>query len=313
MYRTTRGYLASIKRRIVHRLIRPTTSIYDQRIAELEAKIENLSARLAAQPEPIDPAVFAKDERLALLEKYAVAHHWRTLDLIYDRELRSRELACIICGESGDRDHFEIVEDQCAFGGARLERYRCPSCECVFGAQKFIDLPPELVDLDYRLLYSRYREGDTTDNEVRTFHSLNPERGKTYLNWGSGGAWNRTIAVLRAEGWDIWGYEPSASGGNDFVIAEKAALPEVDGIISNNVIEHFFDPVQQFREFHALLKPGALMAHSTACYDYLYPFSRFHTVFLLGKSPEVLAQRSGFEIVSRERDGEYINVVFRRI
>jgi SAM-dependent methyltransferase len=91
--------------------------------------------------------------------------------------------------------------------------------------------------------------------------------------------------------------------GNDFVIAEKAALPEVDGIISNNVIEHFFDPVQQFREFHALLKPGALMAHSTACYDYLYPFSRFHTVFLLGKSPEVLAQRSGFEIVSRERDG----------
>ena len=62
-----------------------------------------------------------------------------------------------------------------------------------------------------------------------------------------------------------------------------------------------------------LLKPGALMAHSTACYDYLYPSSRFHTVFLLGKSPEVLAQRSGFEIVSRGRDGEYINVVFRRI
>jgi hypothetical protein len=26
------------------------------------------SARLAAQPEPIDPAVFAKDERLALLD-----------------------------------------------------------------------------------------------------------------------------------------------------------------------------------------------------------------------------------------------------
>ena len=90
MYRTTRGYLASIKRRIVHRLIRPTTSIYDQRIAELEAKIENLSARLAAQPEPIDPAVFAKDERLALLEKYAVAHHWLMVDLVYVRWLCSR-------------------------------------------------------------------------------------------------------------------------------------------------------------------------------------------------------------------------------
>jgi hypothetical protein len=67
MYRTTRGYLASIKRRIVHRLIRPTTSIYDQRIAELEAKIENFGAA-GRRPEPIDPAVFAKDERLALLE-----------------------------------------------------------------------------------------------------------------------------------------------------------------------------------------------------------------------------------------------------
>jgi hypothetical protein len=38
MYRTTRDYLASIKRRIVDRLIRPTTSIYDQRIAELAAE-----------------------------------------------------------------------------------------------------------------------------------------------------------------------------------------------------------------------------------------------------------------------------------
>jgi len=314
MRRVTRDYLAAVKRRVVSRLIRPTTNAYDARFEEMQARIVTLSTELEevrlGQANNRDANVSGK--QLELLEKYVVANIWRILDKIYDRELQSRVLSCIICGESGGRHHFEIVVSECMFGGGKLERYRCPSCECIFGAQKFLDLSPEMVDLDYRLLYSRYREGDTTHNEIRTFHSLNPERGKVYLNWGAG-AWNSTIDVLRSEGWDLWGYEPSATPNASFVITDKGDLPELDGIISNNVIEHFLDPVQQFNEFHSFLKPGTLMAHSTACYDYLYPISRFHTVFLMGKSPKVLAERTGFEIVSKEREGEYINVVFRRI
>jgi hypothetical protein len=85
------------------------------------------------------------------------------------------------------------------------------------------------------------------------------------------------------------------------------------GIFSNNVIEHFRNPVEQFRQFHSLLIEGGKMAHSSPCYEYAYPFTRFHTVFLLGRSPEVLAALSGFRIVDRIKDGEYINVVFEKV
>ena len=84
------------------------------------------------------------------------------------------------------------------------------------------------------------------------------------------------------------------------------------GIFSNNVIEHFRDPVSQFNDFREILKPGGSMAHSSPCYDYSYDFTRFHTLFLLGKSPYVLAERTGFSATETVRDGEYISFVFRR-
>jgi 2-polyprenyl-3-methyl-5-hydroxy-6-metoxy-1,4-benzoquinol methylase len=86
-----------------------------------------------------------------------------------------------------------------------------------------------------------------------------------------------------------------------------------DGIFSNNVIEHFRDPQRQFKEFHAILKPGGVMAHSSPCYKYAYAFTRFHTLFLLGRSTNVLAERTGFHVIERIESGEYINLVFEAI
>nr|WP_162003385.1 class I SAM-dependent methyltransferase [Microvirga tunisiensis] len=134
-----------------------------------------------------------------------------------------------------------------------------------------------------------------------------------YVNWGCG-AWNSTVDQLRANGWNVWGYEPSAETASQFVATAKAALPTaIAGIFSNNVIEHFVDPVAQFREFHAILPPGAKMAHSSPCYEYRYEFTRFHTYFPVGRSTEALAERTGFRVIDRVEDGEYINVVFERL
>ena len=66
-----------------------------------------------------------------------------------------------------------------------------------------------------------------------------------------------------------------------------------DAIFSNNVIEHFRDPVAQFEDFKTILANDGRMAHSSPCYEYAYPFTRFHTLFLIGKSPHVLAERTG--------------------
>lgn len=254
------------------------------------------------------------EAQVELTERYFTEAFWNTLDVAYEAVLKHRPLTCIICGHTAGRDGYEIREDRCYFGGGRLERYVCPDCDCVFGPQKYLDLDEAFVGRDYKVLYSRYSEGDSTENELRAFRSLNAEKGGRYLDWGAGGGWNRTLQTLKAEDWDVIAHEPNADGA----VADSGApvwdgvTGGFDGIFSNNVIEHFRDPVTQFRSFHELLKPGAKMAHASPCYDYAFAFTRFHSVFLLGRSPFVLAERTGFKVVDSERDGEYINYVFQR-
>jgi SAM-dependent methyltransferase len=254
------------------------------------------------------------EKQILLNEAYSVKAFWQALDRAYQASLPTRDLRCIVCDYTDKRNGFEVRTDRCQFGGGELERYRCPQCECVFGAQKYLDLDEAFVDLDYQLLYTRYSESDSTPNETRTFRSLRPERDGLYLDWGCGGVWSQTISQLRGEGFDVWGYEPSAETDGQFVVKERASISAIfDGIFSNNVIEHFRDPVSQFRDFHTLLKPKARMAHSSPCYEYRYAFTRFHTLFLMGRSPDILAERTGFEVTDRIQEGEYINVVFTRL
>jgi hypothetical protein len=275
-------------------------------------KMVSMHAESVTREAALATRVSALEAQLKLIGDHQTRAFWYALDQIYDTVLQDRALSCIICGHSAGRSHFAIRLSRCIFGGGKLERYECPSCECIFGSQKFLDLGEDLLDLEYRLLYSRYREGDTTANEIRTFRSLDPQEGSAYVNWGSG-AWNRTVADMRSEGWDLWAYEPSAPMEAPFVARTKAQLPAgIAGLMSNNVIEHFLDPVAQFREFHDLLPPGGRMAHSTTCFEYRYEFSRFHTIFLLGKSPEILAERTGFKVIDHIRDGEYQNYIFEK-
>ncbi|RWB56771.1 MAG: methyltransferase [Mesorhizobium sp.] len=233
--------------------------------------------------------------------------------MAHEATLASQIINCIICDHAGTRSSYEVLTATCQFNGGRLERYRCPFCDCVFGAEKFLRIDDAMLDLDYRLLYSRYAEGNTTENEVRAFRSLNPQKGPLYINWGSG-AWNTTVKDLRDEGYNIWGFEPSAEAPDEYTVRNTIEMTQtIEGIFSNNVIEHFRDPVKQFLDFSALLAPGTRMAHASPCYEYLYEYTRFHTVFLLGRSPEVLASRTGFRVVDFVNDGPYKNCIFEKL
>jgi SAM-dependent methyltransferase len=160
------------------------------------------------------------------------------------------------------------------------------------------------------MLYARYSETNSTESEIRTFHSLGPKPTGVYLNWGCG-VWSETIPRLRADGFDVWGFEPTAPASDSHVVASRDQISvRFDGIFSNNVIEHFRDPRRQFEEFRRMLKPGGVMAHASPCYEYTYAFTRFHTLFLVGRSAGVLAERTGFRLKDRTKEGEYINVVF---
>lgn len=251
-------------------------------------------------------------ESVDALRDFTVKSFWATLDQVYAVTLPQRTIECIVCGHRDRHDGFETIVDECMFGGGRLERYHCPDCECVFGPQKFLDLPEALCTADYRLLYDHYAEANSVEQEVRTFRSLGLETGQRALNWGCG-AWSETIQQLRGDGQDVWGFEPHAPTSDPFVVNDLGYVREgLDGIFSNNVIEHLRQPVEQLREMASLLRPGGVMAHSTPCYEYRYGFTRFHTLFLLGNSPHRLAERAGLEVVREERSGEYGNVVFRR-
>jgi SAM-dependent methyltransferase len=250
------------------------------------------------------------ERRLSLLETYSIEAFWTALDHAYEATLGSRELVCTVCGWAGRRSDFAVLRERCIFGGGVLERYQCQACDAVFGPQKYLDLSEEFVSLDYAMLYTRYSETNSTESEIRTFHSLDPKPTGVYLNWGCG-VWSETIPRLRAEGFDVWGFEPTAPASDSHIVASRDQISvRFDGIFSNNVIEHFRDPRRQFEEFWRMLKPGGVMAHASPCYEYAYAFTRFHTLFLVGRSAGVLAERTGFRVKHRTKEGEYINVVF---
>lgn len=275
----------------------PGTASGHDRLAELEARLARLEAREQA------------------LREWAVPAVWNALDRLEAAAPAPERLACLACAHDGPASAFLVHEDACVFGGGALIRHECPACGCIFGPAKYLQTPPALVAADYRLLYAHYSEGDSTDAEVRAFHALEPRRDGVYLNWGSG-AWTGTVDRLRAQGWDVWGFEPHAplseEGGHPFVVRTRGEVSaRFDGIFSNNVIEHLFDPAAAFRDFALNLKPGAPMAHASPCYAYAFAFTRFHVFFPLGQAPARLAARSGFRLTGAEDDGDFRVRVFK--
>ena len=272
-----------------------------------------------ATEEPVEPlsteriAFTAMDveQRMDSLATFVTAAHWQMVDLHYATTLAQRTITCPLCGHSSPRAGYSVHQSECQFNGGRLERYGCPDCDFVFGPMKMLDLTEQMLNADYRLLYESYQEANSTEAETRAFWSTDPAPGSLSLNWGCG-AWSETIDQLRAQGFDVWGYEPAAPPVSPFVVGKVEAISATfDGLFSNNVIEHFRDPVGEFRQMVSHLRPGALMTHATPCYEMLYAHTRFHCSFYLGRSVEVLAEKVGLDVIGRERDGEYQSVTFR--
>jgi len=248
-------------------------------------------------------ADFSKFE---LSTRYLIKTHYRNLDLIYAIGNLDTPKQCRLCGFESREDVFKRYESECIFLGGRLIRYKCPSCEVIFGPLKMLDLEPEMIDMDYRLHYSIFSEGDSTERIVRAFHLLRPRKDGLYLDYGCGVAHPNALKLLRDQGYSLIGFEPSLPQSSEFVFKSMHEISRYrfDGIFSHNVLEHLFDPVGITKSLSDLLTPGGLLVHATPCFEYLYEYTRFHVYFFTGGSLQYLASRSGMRVINLVKDTE---------
>lgn len=278
------------------------------------ANAQSFTASLSPPPAlaPVSAAtVNTIDTNTLLLNQ--ITSHWRLVDLITSQQPLAPILGCALCGHSAPAHLFKSYDTQCQFGGGRLLRHQCPECDVIFGPQKMLDLNAAELSAEYEVHYRIFTEGDSTDQEIRAFYSLDPQPGGRYLNYGAG-AWSRSVELLRAQGWNITAYEPTASAQQqpDLITQpEVLAALRFDGIYSNNVLEHLRQPADTLRQLASLLTPGSRMSHATPCYEYLYEYTRFHLFFFLGRSRSHLAQQAGLDICHHTVDGHYMNTVYQ--
>lgn len=278
-----------------------TAENYEKFMRQLRSQASEESSRIVAE-------LFKNDIRC----------RWQVVDALDSLLFPCGTVAkCPICGYSAAKETFAVKTSECIFGGGRLERYVCPECGAIFGPLKMMALSDTQLAEEYKQSYSVYSESDCTMLEKMAFEALHPEKGKKYLNYGAG-AWNRTTKDLRAEGYDVYDFEPYAPAeSNPWVIRsiDELRKQKFDGIFSNDLIEHLRNPVEDLKAMKKLLKPGAGMVHCSGCYEYAFEYTRFHLFFLTGGSLERLCEETGLvgELSDRLFDYSPARIcVFRR-
>lgn len=264
---------------------------------------------LAGTPGPGHPPRI--EDTLTPLLQHQIASKWHLIDTLEALRANPLEHTCPLCRHRAQAAEFALFVSACIFGGGELVRYQCPRCDVIFGPDKMLRLTGAALSNEYEWHYRVYSEGDSTEQELRAFHSLAPRREGIYLNWGAG-SWSTTLQILRAEGWNVHGYEPheSAADPGTHIISNPAALAAMhfDGIFSNNVLEHLRYPAATLIEMRERLKPGGIMAHATPCFEYRFEFTRFHLFFFLGRSRQLLAGQAGLRVLDFSADGDFMNL-----
>ena len=267
-----------------------------------------------------EPSINVQYE-LRELKKELIRHQTylrcNTLDDIRNyTAMNNGALHCSLCGYKNKEDFFKIFQSSCIFLGGDLIRHQCPDYDLIFGDQKMLSVSSQSLTNDYEWHYGVYSEGDSTEQETRAFHLLSPRKNGVYLNFGSGD-WYSSVKKLRDDGWNVFAYEPHASANSsnhDFVVSSETDLMkmEFDGIYSNNVLEHLRHPIDDYKLLCSLLTENGKMSHATPCFEYLYEYTRFHLFFYLGRSRELLADKSGLVIESFIQDGDFMCTVYGR-
>lgn len=243
-----------------------------------------------------------RDEQLI---KNIIRNKWKLIDKFEEKCHLEGELECPVCHHKFKENESDILESECVFLGGKLRRFLCPNCNGIFGPNKMLLLDDHEFSDEYTTHYSVFSEGDSTEAEIRTFFRLNPEKGKKYLNYGSG-AWSKTISTLRDQGFDLIGFDPYAPVKSEHIINswEELSLHKFDGIFSHDLLEHLRNPVEEFNKMKTILSDEGIMVHSTACFNYVYEYTRFHLFFYTGTSVNEICNQTGLRVIAKDECNE---------
>jgi hypothetical protein len=215
------------------------------------------------------------------------------------------QYTCRCCGHVNELQHCERLSTHCLFSQLPLNRFRCGECGLIFGPVQLIEATQEELAALYACLYRFYREGYSQPFQEKTFYLMNPSRRGEYLNYACGD-WTKGVERLRSLGWQVWGFEPFQQVASKAIVTRQDLVvgKQYDGLMSHNYIEHVQDPEAFFNECSELIVSGGTMAHSSACFDYVFEVSPFHLFFYCGESVQRLAARTGFKILAEHRSDQ---------
>lgn len=281
--------------------------IFKSDIAELTDRADDSDREIKNALLKIEKYDEDQAEKLSAMAREIMRTKWKLKDDLNSKsEDEEEEVTCIVCNHKVMKKDAEKKISTCMFAGGVLERYVCPNCGCIFGPTKFSSQSKEEYDDDYIIHYLGFKEADSTEGEKETFFLLNPTKEGIYLNYGCG-KWAQTIDELRAEGYNVYGFDLYATDiSNPYIINDLNVIKKMrfDGIFSHDLLEHLMNPVKELLFMKSLMKsPESKMAHSTACYEYKYEFTRFHTCFYTGNSVQLLCQKANLKIENYVDDG----------
>lgn len=272
----------------------------ETKVNQLEGQIHQLQTDYRTNESKIEHVHDELQNKTGALARQVMLAKWKIIDKLAETDEKPEDIVCCkICGYSAQRASYDTKITACRFNGGKLERYICPKCGVIFGPTKFSSQSQEEIDEDYMVHYYGFSEAVLTEKEIEAFFMLNPTKEGIYLDYGCG-CWSKTIEQLRAQGYNVYGYEPYAPEDNPYMITSKEELSKhkFDGIFSNDLLEHLIDPVEDLKQMKKLLKsPRSAMSHSTACYIYKHEVTRFHTHFFTGNSVQVMSEKAGLQIL----------------
>jgi len=196
-------------------------------------------------------------------------------------------LSCKLCNHTSNIGNFKVHTATDMFYAEQLIRYQCPECDVIFGDLRFLALPLSEIAQDYAVLYSYYKESDTSLYITHVIDKINLGKNKKYLDYACGAS-IATIELLNSKGYNVYGYDAYVRLEHPKFLNKVDTSQRFDVIYSNNFIEHVINPYEDIKNLLDLLADGGKLVMISPCWEYCYEYSHYHTFFFVNRSVKYL-------------------------